>query len=136
MIIYKNDKQIDPDLLFDLYRSIDWADDSQYKKTHGELIARVYANSSDVVSAWEDDKLVGVARVVTDKFAHAILYGLCVYPEFMNSEVPENLINKCIGLYPKIQWSVVAEDWEKKYFDDLGFTQSKNTCLEKGDCPI
>lgn len=136
MFAYLNDKEIAPELLFDLYKSIGWVDDSKDKNTHGELIAKVYANSDSVVSAWEGERLVGVARVITDKLAHAIIYGLCVYPEYMETELPKAIIEKCMELYPLVQWSAVAEDWEGKYFEELGFTGSKNTYLQKGDCPI
>ena len=136
MFSFKQDKDLDPGLLFDLYKSIDWADDSQGREIHGELIAKVYANSNNVVSAWDGERLVGVARVITDKFAHALVFGLCVYPEFKDTDLPKSIIEKCMDLYPSLQWSTVVEDWEKGYFEELGFGGTHNTYLQKGDCPV
>lgn len=136
MITFQDTKELSPDLLFELYKSIGWTDDTMDSVSHGKLIADVYANSDNVISAWDGEKLVGVVRVITDKLAHGLIYGLCVLPEYFEGGLPKELIEKCIAIYPNIHWSVVAEDWEKKYFENLGFQESQNTYLEKGDCPI
>jgi hypothetical protein len=136
MIAYKTDKNLPADQLYDLYESIDWTEGVQDKESHALLIQKVYENSDIVFSAWEDKKMIGVVRAITDKFAHGIVYGLAVNPDFNTDEIAKELITKTIAEYPEIQWSANVEEWEDGIFRDLGFDDSKNKFLNKGNCPI
>ncbi len=136
MITYKEEKTLPADQLFDLYESIKWTEGVKDKEEHSLLIQKVYENSDAVFSAWDEDKLAGAARVITDKLVHGLIYGLAVNPEYNTNEIAKELISKCISLYPNIRWSVETEEWEEKIFRDLGFEDSKNSFLNKGDCPI
>jgi N-acetylglutamate synthase-like GNAT family acetyltransferase len=136
LITYKEEKNLPADQLFDLYKSIKWTEGVKDEEEHALLIQKVYENSDAVFSAWDNDKLVGVVRVITDQFAHGLIYGLAIKPDYDTDEIAKELISKSISLYPEIRWSVETEEWEEKIFRDLGFENSKNAFLNKGDCPI
>ena len=138
MISYKNDKKLPADQLYDLYESINWTKgiDPEQKDEHSKLIRNIYLNSDKVHSAWDDDKLIGTARVISDKYAHGLIYGLAIDPKYDTQTIAQELIRKCMDEYPEIQWTVIAEKWEVSIFKNLGYKESKNSCLNKGDCPI
>jgi len=135
MIVYKEGKILPADQLFDLYESIDWTEGKD-KEKHSTLIQKVYENSDIVFSAWDGDKLVGAVRTITDKFAHGLIYGLAVNPDHDIEEIAKELISKCMAKYPDIRWSAEAEDWEEPIFKSMSFEKSKNSFLNKGNCPV
>lgn len=135
MIFYKEGKALLTDQVFDLYKSMKWTE-GKNKEQHSALIQKVYENSDIVFSAWDGNKLVGVARVITDQLAHGLIYGLAVNPDYNTEEIAKELISKCMARYPDIEWSVEAEDWEEAIFIGLGFEKSKNNFLKKGNCPV
>ena len=136
MVTYKEEKNLPADQLFDLYESIGWTKNVRSREKHSTLVQKVYKNSDIVISAWDENKLIGTVRAISDTFAHGIIYGLTVGPNYPTSEIAKELIKRCIAKYPKIQWSAEVEDWEEKIFKDLDFHRSKNNFLNKGDCPI
>lgn len=136
MIKYKEEKTLPADQLFDLYESIGWTEGFGDKENHSLLIQKVYENSDIVFSAWDDDKLVGTVRAITDNFAHGVIYGLAVLPDYDTDEIAKELITKCMSKFPDIQWGAATEEWEEKIFRDLGFKDPKNVLLNKGNCPI
>jgi RimJ/RimL family protein N-acetyltransferase len=137
MITYKTSKKLSPERLYKLYELVGWTKNVQNKKKHGELIASVYANSSGVVSAWENERMIGVIRFITDKNAHAILFGLVVDPKHHGKGIATTLIQKCMDTYPDIEWSVEAENAEVvRLFKKLGFRRAKYSYMNTANCPV
>ncbi len=55
-------------------------------------IKKIYANSNLVITAWHDQKLVGVARSITDFAWSCYLADLAIHPEFQKSGIGTQLI--------------------------------------------
>lgn len=136
MVKFKSAKKLPAKQLFELYKSVDWVKDSHNPKKHGALLSKVYANSNLVFSAWDKNKLVGTVRVVTDKYAHGVIFGLAVDPQYQNQGVATGMLKLCFKKYPKIQWNVAAETDQIKVFQDLGFQPSTNRHFFKGENPV
>jgi len=63
------------------------------RPTHDEArIAKMYANSDVVATAWDDDVLVGVARSVTDYCYCCYLSDLAVRSDYQNAGIGKKLI--------------------------------------------
>ena len=135
MISYQEEKTVDAAQLFELYQSMGWTEGIENREDHEALLQRVYENSDIVISAWQDEIMVGVVRALTDQLAHGHIYGLAINPKG-NFEVAKELINRCIAKYPNIQWSAETEAWERPVFEELGFETSNNTFLFKGNCRV
>lgn len=135
-MIYKTVKILPAAKLFSLYKSIDWIADGKNPKKHGALLAKVYANSSAVFSAWDRGELVGTVRVITDKYAHGILFGLAVDPRYQGQGIAEELISRCFKKYPNVQWSAEAEPAAVELFRKLGFLPAKNQYFTRGENPV
>jgi GNAT superfamily N-acetyltransferase len=84
-----------PDQYFVLFETTGW--NAEYHLTLHDL-ANVIAHSWFMVSAYDDDRLVGFGRVVTDS-VHATIYDLIVAPDHqrhgIGSEILERLVKHC-----------------------------------------
>ena len=88
-ITYKNDVRPDTDAIIAVYASASLKRPIDDK----ERIAKMYDNSSLVVSAWDGERLVGVARSVTDYSFCCYLSDLAVALEYQKSGIGKKLLN-------------------------------------------
>jgi GNAT superfamily N-acetyltransferase len=69
-----------------------------YNATPEELIQAV-ANSQFVIAAYDDEKLVGFGRIVTDGVLHAMIYDMIVHPSYqghgIGTQILGSLVMKC-----------------------------------------
>ena len=124
MNISYNDKKKDLpcDQLDKLFVSAGWSDS---KNTHDNSWFKIpYTNSTLVISAWENDCLVGVVRVLSDTFGRSVIYDLVVLPEHQNKGIGTELVKRCINHFPNSEWLVQTTAENIKYYKKFGF----NTC--------
>ena len=88
-----------------------------------------FINSTLVISAWENERLVGVVRVLSDKIIRSVIYDLVVDPEFQGSGIGKELIRRSIDHYPHTEWLVQTEDKIANYYEKIGFTKYKGVVL-------
>jgi GNAT superfamily N-acetyltransferase len=87
-ITYKNDVTPDTEAIIAVYASAGLKRPIDDK----ERIAKMYANSGLVVSAWDGDRLVGVARSITDFCYCCYLSDLAVHLDYQKSGIGKKLL--------------------------------------------
>ena len=112
---------------FKLFETTGW--NKEYKLTSKELYQSIQ-NSSYCISAYENNKLIGFGRMLSDRIAHAVLFDVIVLPEFqrngIGSKIMEKLLEECrknkirdiqlfcasekLGFYKKFGFEVRSED--------------------------
>ncbi|MCX6758326.1 MAG: GNAT family N-acetyltransferase [Candidatus Nealsonbacteria bacterium] len=135
-MIYKTTKVLPAAKLFALYKAVGWVAENKNPKKHGLLLAKVYFNSSAVFSAWDKEMLAGAVRVITDKYAHGVIFGLAVDPRYQGQGMAEELLSRCFKKYPNVQWSVEVEPSAAELFQKQGFLPAKNQYMAKGENPV
>lgn len=97
MIIMLKNKIPSIEKFWPLFLSTGWND--EYALSPQELSSAL-CNSWYVVSAYEDERLIGLGRVVSDGILHAMIYDLIVDPGFqergVGSQVLEKLVERCL----------------------------------------
>ncbi|SBV98245.1 GNAT family N-acetyltransferase [uncultured Dysgonomonas sp.] len=88
-----------------------------------------FINSTLVISAWRDDRLLGVVRVLSDKTVRSVIYDLVIEPEFQRKGIGRELIKRCIQQYPKSEWLVQTEEDTAGFYEKMGFDRYKNSIL-------
>lgn len=88
-IIYKTDIVPAVDEIIEVYRS------SEIVRpiTDKERIAKMYANSNVVVTAWHNNKLVGISRGITDFCYSCYLSDLAVSMDYQKQGIGKKLVN-------------------------------------------
>ena len=118
-ITYKFDIVPTADQIIELYNNAGLPRPTNDK----ERITKIYENSNLIVTAWDDTKLVGVSRSITDWAWSCYLADLAVCREYKQSGIGKKLIDltkekvgeqtmvlllsvpTAIGYYPKVGFS-------------------------------
>ncbi len=89
-IKYKINAIPDTSLIIDLYQNAGL----NRPTADADRIEAMYNNSNLIISAWSEEKLVGIARSVTDFHYCCYLSDLAVHPEFQKLGIGKSLIDK------------------------------------------
>ena len=90
-IKYSETKDFDVKDIERLFLSVNW-DSGKYP----EKLVRALHNSSHVVSAWDNDRLVGLVRALDDGETVAFLHYLLVDPEYQGFHIGDELMNRLL----------------------------------------
>ena len=111
-----------PDLsqVRELYQFAPWARDRSLKE-----IKKALENSTLVISAWDRERLVGFARVLSDKVYRATLWDVIVHPDYQKQGVGTLIIEKIVS-HPMLKW--VDRFWlntkNPAFYEKFGFSRS------------
>lgn len=126
-IVYDTRKDLPCEGLHDLFRAVGWSDGA-ITQTMLDNFNVPFINSTIVISAWAEDKLVGCVRVLSDKIFRSIIYDLAVLPEFQNQGIGKELVRRCMEYYPNSEWLVETET-ASKFYEKIGFKLNKDVFL-------
>lgn len=121
MIYYKENYQIDKSDLEKLYSSVGWA---AYTKNL-EVLEQAINHSLQVISAWYEDELVGLIRVIGDGFTIIYVQDILVHPDYQDKKIGTELMTKILNNYPEVRQKVLlTEDAPdvRHFYEKFGFT--------------
>ena len=121
MIHYKENYQIDKSDLEKLYSSVGWA---AYTKNL-EVLEQAINHSLQVISAWNEDELVGLIRVIGDGFTIIYVQDILVHPDYQDKKIGTELMTKILDNYPEVRQKVLlTEDAPdiRHFYEKFGFT--------------
>ncbi len=100
-----------------------------------ECINGMIENSNLVVTAWDNKKLVGISRSVTDFYYACYLSDLAVHTDYQKSGIGKALIAKTLNqLGPNCNLILIAAPAAKNYYQKIGFTYNDRCwVLSKND---
>lgn len=129
-ITYSTEKTLPCEQLYNLFLSVGWADK---KSTTEEMINNFnvpFINSTVVISAWDNDKLVGCVRVLSDKIFRSHIYDLAVLPEYQNQCIGTELVKRCIAHFPNSEWNLETIPERIGFYKQLGFEINEEPVLK------
>ncbi|AWL78802.1 GNAT family N-acetyltransferase [Capnocytophaga canimorsus] len=97
-------------------------------------IEKMYANSNIIITAWENKKLVGVARALTDFSYCCYLSDLAVRQEYQSEGIGKQLIEevkKAIGTTEEISLLLLSAPNAMEYYPKVGFEAIENGFIIK-----
>lgn len=106
MINYKFDKDIPSEDLLSLYSDVGW---TAYT-TNLPQLQRAVAASRLVISAWEQDELIGLARVVGDGETIAYVQDILVKETWQNKGIGKELMHRVFEEVKHIRQVVLMTD--------------------------
>lgn len=119
-ITYDTRKDIPCKQLHKLFMAVGWSDGTETPLMLNNF-NKPFINSTLVISAWENDSLVGCVRVLSDKMLRSIIYDLAIVPEFQNQGIGKELVRKCIDYFPYSEWLVGTIPKTARYYEKMGF---------------
>lgn len=112
-----------------LYEAVGWTNYT----ARPQMLEQAYLNSLRVYGAYEEDRLVGIIRVVGDGHSVILIQDIIVHPDFQRRGIGSLLIQKVKAEYEGVyQMHLFTEDREKTiaFYRSLGFQMAK----EMGCC--
>jgi N-acetylglutamate synthase-like GNAT family acetyltransferase len=95
-----------------------------------ERIAKMYAGSDIIVTAWDKEKLIGVSRSITDWVWSCYLSDLAVLPEYQKGGVGRKLIERTrekAGFQSMVLLLSVPSAMD--YYPKVGFTRQESSFI-------
>ncbi len=105
-IRFDTSKAIDPVQLLALYRDVGW---TTYIEEPERLVHAV-ANSTRVVTAWDGDRLVGLARVISDGEHIVYAQDLLVLEGYRRRGLGSALLRKVLEPFAHVRQTVLVTD--------------------------
>lgn len=118
------------DQLIGLYNAVGW---SAYTHEPARLEAAVAA-SLLVLTAWDQDQLVGLARVVGDGLSIVYLQDILVAPEYHRTGIGRQLFQRAFEPFGDVRQKLLITDDEPgqhAFYRSMGFTE-----IRQLDTPI
>lgn len=120
MEICYSTKLTSPESIYTLYERLGW---NGFLKLSKEQLAKAMEHSWYVVYAYDEDKLIGTGRVVSDGVINGYLCGLGVDPSYRNhgigTEISRRLVEHCKEHHLHTQFFCVEE--KVPYYSKMGF---------------
>lgn len=127
-ITYNTIKDLPSEQLHKLFMSVGWSDGTETLSMLKNL-NMPFINSAVVISAWENDCLVGCVRVHSDKIVRSVIYDLAITPEFQNQGIGKELIRRCIEHFPDSEWLIGTIQKTSGYYEKIGFKVEQGVFL-------
>lgn len=105
-INYKEMKKLDKKSLEDLYTDVDW---SAYTKDMDRLQQAV-ENSLYVLTAWYEEELIGLIRVVGDGLSIIYIQDLLVKNAYHNQKIGSELMQSVLHKYADVRQKVLLTE--------------------------
>lgn len=108
----------DRNALTHLYKSVQWAQAEMPESLHSAV-----TQSGWVATAWHEDTLVGLARVLTDGVFVAYFQEMLVHPDYQHQGVGKELLDhydRAFGEF-RDQVAVTDADWARNKLSKRGF---------------
>ncbi|MCT8386956.1 GNAT family N-acetyltransferase [Leuconostoc lactis] len=120
MITYKEMKAITPSDLNDLYNSVQWF--AYTRDLNG--LEQAIRQSLCVITAWDEQKLVGLVRIVGDGLTIIYIQDLLVQPNYQNQKIGTTLMTTVLNRYKQVRQRVLLTDDApdvRKFYEKNGF---------------
>jgi len=122
---YRETKNFKPEELEDLFLSVNW-ESGKYPNR----LAEAMKNSSAVISAWDEGKLVGLVRSLDDGVCTAFIHYLLVRPQYRKDHIGGTLMKKILSRYADYMYVKIMPSDKAliPFYRKFGFEQYDNYC--------
>ena len=124
MIRYVCNPLLDFVAVLDLYASVGW---SNYTN-HPRQLEQAFHQSLFVIVAYDEDKLVGLIRVVGDGLTIVFIQDLLVYPHYQRQGIGRCLLEQTLKRFKdvyQIQLATELSDKNLAFYRELGFRRQE-----------
>jgi ribosomal protein S18 acetylase RimI-like enzyme len=96
------------------------------KTDNPERLWQAFEASSLVLTLWESDRVVGLARVLTDGVQTAYLCDLAVEPDVQGAGVGKRMVDEILSRLPGVELVLRDSNLSAGFYERLGFEAVDN----------
>ena len=117
-LTYKYDKSYTADDLEQLFLSVDWLSGK-----YPVRLKKALDNCETVITAWKDDRLIGLVNAIDDGELTAYVHYLCVNPEYQGIGIGGELLHRVKEKYKDYLYIILIAENEGliRYYQKNGF---------------
>jgi GNAT superfamily N-acetyltransferase len=131
-IIYQTGNNLDLDAVIDLY--VDSTLGERRPVQDRERMARMLKEANLIITAWDGDQLVGIARSLTDWVYVTYLSDLAVRKNYQRQGIGRELIRRTqAACDPKTMLLLLAAPAAEKYYPHIGFEHHPQAWMIRGE---
>lgn len=105
-IILKETKQIDQSELATIYEDVGW----YAYTTDLNQLEQALSNSLYVLSAWEEDRLIGLIRIIGDGFTIIYIQDVLVLTSYQNQGIATRLMDQILEKFKDVRQKVLLTE--------------------------
>jgi RimJ/RimL family protein N-acetyltransferase len=121
----RDTRDIPKEAVLDLYRSVDWSSAKKPNELYQALV-----NSHSLITAWDGDRLIGLANTISDGFLVVYHPHFVVHPEYQRKGIGREMMARLMQSYRGFhQQSVIADRDAVAFYEKCGFEQSVCTAM-------
>ncbi|MBW4642970.1 MAG: GNAT family N-acetyltransferase [Goleter apudmare HA4340-LM2] len=122
-IQFKDTRDIEQNSILTLYKANHW---SSAEKP--DLLYQALMNSHSLITAWDENKLVGLGNAISDGFLVVYYPHLLVLPEYQRQGIGRTIIQMLTSRYADFhQQILLAETKAFNFYKKCGFQRASNT---------
>ena len=126
-ITFKIGSDIPLEQLVNLYNSVNWlayTTDDQKPRLQGAI-----RNSTHVVTAWDGETLVALARCISDDVSICYLQDILIHPGYQRLGIGRKLLANCLERFAHVRMQVLITDDEERqklFYESMGYKNTKD----------
>jgi ribosomal protein S18 acetylase RimI-like enzyme len=132
LIIREGTSDIAESSLKNLYVDAGWVSRDGGPKWQDEKFKLVLENSTWAFTVWQDEELVGMVRVISDKIMFATILDLIVKSSYRGKGIGQMLVKMCIDKLPLGTWYAHTTSNNYRFYEHCGLKVQDVT--ESGNC--
>lgn len=123
MITYTEEKKFTKEQVQQLFLSINWQSGN-----YPERLYKALMNSSTVLTAWDNEKLVGLIRVLDDTEMLAQIHYVLVHPDYQGKGIAGKMLEYIKEKYKNFLYLEAMPEDKKNvsFYEKYGFSVMKN----------
>ena len=122
-LLYTEQKKFTMQQVQELFLSVGWVSGQYPSRLHKALM-----HSATVITVWDQDKLVGLARVIDDSELVAFLHYVLVHPDYQHQGIAGKMLQMIIEKYKDYLYieGMPEESKNADFYKQFGFQVMEN----------
>ena len=122
-LLYTEQKKFTMQQVQELFLSVGWISGQYPSRLHKALM-----HSATVITVWDQDKLVGLARVIDDSELVAFLHYVLVHPDYQHQGIAGKMLQMIIEKYKDYLYieGMPEESKNADFYKQFGFQVMAN----------
>jgi ribosomal protein S18 acetylase RimI-like enzyme len=91
-----------------------------------DRIARMYAGADLVLTAWDEERLIGILRALSDGAFVGYIADLAIHPDYQRGGVGRTLLQMAVASNTEVQFMLRAAPTAANYYRHIGWQEVPN----------